>query len=327
MQFTRLARQLALVLLGAVLLRYVYQDFSWQELSQGLANVKRGWVLLAMALHLLMHLTRALRWQQMLAAQGYQLALLRVLLAEMTGFFSNLFVPRLGEWTRCQALKRMAGVQVSRALAGVLLERALDVLSVTLMAMLILLLRPEALLSMLARVSHLLVSPLQVERWWSLPIGLALAALLAVSLFWRSGFFWEQVGGFFVSLAQGLVASLRKRRKQVGILTLCIWCCDLLMECACMMAMHATSALGPWVALHVMLLANVGTAIPVPGYLGSYHALVGLSLVSFGVPAAEALLYATLAHSLQLFNALVFGGLSALLSSQLTPKKQLIKVS
>ena len=79
-------------------------------------------------------------------------------------------------------------------------------------------------------------------------------------------------------------------------------------------------------ALWVFLAMTLGLAIPMPGGgAGAYHTFVVLILSAFDVEKADALAYATITHSIQLFNATVVGGISFLIAQIMLRKRKRVK--
>ncbi len=315
---TRVVGYLFFCVLGLWLCSYTYRDFSWEELVVGLRRVRVRWVLAGLAAHLANHLLRAYRWRYLIATQGHRVGLGRAFMAEMVGFFTNLFVPRLGEWTRCRVLKRLQGIPVAHALAAVVVERFLDLLAMIGLVGSILCLGAAHMWGILYRVWDLVAMPflaLRLASWlsWALWTGVVVVGVvLAARLLRRSN-------AFVQGLARALRASFGPYKAPVGLGTLLVWACAWLFEWVSFGALAETAGLDFWVALHTMVVCNLGAAIPVPGGIGSYHMLMSFALMGFGVGAPAALLYATLAHGMQLANGLVVGGLATVLSVTVKP--------
>ena len=60
--------------------------------------------------------------------------------------------------------------------------------------------------------------------------------------------------------------------------------------------------------LVVLVLTTISVVIPsTPGYVGTYHYLCQVALLMFGVPAAEALSFAIVAHALSVLPVTLLG--------------------
>jgi len=96
----------------------------------------------------------------------------------------------------------------------------------------------------------------------------------------------------------------------VAVLSAAIWLCYASVYYACLQAFHLTAAyhLAWYVGLVVLVLTTISVVIPsTPGYVGTYHYLCQMALLMFGVPAAEALSFAIVAHGLSVLPVTLIG--------------------
>ena len=61
-------------------------------------------------------------------------------------------------------------------------------------------------------------------------------------------------------------------------------------------------------ALFLSLVGGLGFAVPVPGGIGAFHFIIGLTLSTlYGIPMEMGIVYATLSHTSQAITQIVFG--------------------
>jgi uncharacterized protein (TIRG00374 family) len=126
-------RYILALAVGGGIFYYVFKDVSLAELSEKFANVKWLWVAVGMSVGLGSHFLRGLRWKMLLSAAGYEVSSFHAFLAVMTGYMANNAVPRMGEVLRCTILTRSDKVPLMAGAGTVVVERAVDVLTLALM--------------------------------------------------------------------------------------------------------------------------------------------------------------------------------------------------
>ena len=312
--------------LGAVLLYYTYQGISWDELVEIGSKVKIRWIVLAVIAHLVNHWLRAFRWRLFVEVQEYYIAMRRAFIAEMSGFCMNLIPPRMGDWMRCVILKRLERIPISKSLGGLVVERFIDIflfLCLFFLAFFIELFRPSKVFSKLgSQLSG--VFTVDPRNWKISVVGGVLVCLVVILYKFHKSFaaiVWQQIKFF----SKEVFEAIRETRKCNGI---ALWATSLfvlffhfLVEYLSFFAIEDID-INLQGALLVFIAMNIGMAAPTPGGIGMYHLGVISTLTALGVEKRYAIVYATITHSIQLFNAFVVGGISFLCSTFLKPKKE-----
>ena len=326
MDIKKLAQYTLFAALGTFLLYRTYCGTSLDELIEISAKVKFKWIMLAILAHLVNHFLRSFRWRLLVEVQGYEVSQGYAFLAEMSGFFMNLVPPRMGDWIRCVVLKRLERVPVSKSLGGVVVERFIDIflfLCLCIIAFLIEFLTHSKTLPNLAGSLQATFKFVPSNSFISVII-VALALLGIVSYKWYGqlvAMMWLQVKLFFKEV---LVAIRRTRKCNPWILwstSLFILFFHFMVEYLSFFAIEEIVI--DWQgALCVFIAMNIGMSAPTPGGIGVYHVGVISTLMALGVENRYAIVYATITHSIQLFNALVIGGICFLIATFLPDKKK-----
>ena len=98
----------------AVLFWLVYRDQNWDELLTVLKeDVNYFWIGVACVMGIASHVSRALRWQLLTASMGYRISFGNSFMGVMIGYFANLAIPRMGEFTRCGVVSKYEEVPFS----------------------------------------------------------------------------------------------------------------------------------------------------------------------------------------------------------------------
>ena len=257
-------------------------------------------VLLAIfSLSLLNYLLRFWRWQRYIAAFGHVLPWWRHWLYYLAGFILTVTPGKAGEAVRSLYLHGH-GVSYAQSLAALFVERLLDVLAMSLLALLILLARPDyAWLVVVAWVLTLALGWLVTRAW--LPQRLRdwghghrygyqferLARLLdSAAALMRPGWFLFGLGLGVLSWGlEGLSLYLIAQEVGVGI------------SLATGIGIYAIAVLA-------------GALSFLPGGLGGAEAVMGVLLVAFGADGAAAIAITLLCRIATLWFAVALGGVA-----------------
>ncbi|MEM7361551.1 MAG: lysylphosphatidylglycerol synthase transmembrane domain-containing protein [Bacteroidota bacterium] len=324
MKIKKLLPYLLISCLGAFLLYRIYGQVNLKELIETFKEVRIEWVILATIAHLINHYLRAFRWQRLVAVQGYTLSVLDSFLGEMSGFLINLVPPRMGEWMRCVILKRLKGIPISVSFGGVIVERLLDI------SLFILLFTFTVGLE-LATGSKMLTSlwgrgtPMGDHKIYYV-IGGGVAALLFLGLAYKwkahlKQIIWMKISAFVKDVMEAIRQMRRCNRLMLLSSSSFILFFNFLVEYLSFYAIEEIN-ISYKGALWVFIAMTVGMAIPSPGGLGTYHAGVMTVLLALGTEPKYAIAYTTITHSIQIFNAVVVGGLSFLTANVLARRRK-----
>ena len=105
----------------------VYRDQNWSDLRRALEEeVNYSWVAVVCVVGILSHVVRALRWQLLTLSMGCPIRLMNSFFGVMIGYFANLAIPRMGEFTRCGVVSKYEHVPFPKLLGTVVAERVID---------------------------------------------------------------------------------------------------------------------------------------------------------------------------------------------------------
>ena len=275
-----------------------------------------GWLLLTIAAYCVSNLSRALRWNQLLAPFGHQPRLINSFLALNLGYFANLGFPRLGEIAGPAALAKYEELKLERVMGTVVLGRVIDVISILLLSALALWLASDQLLGWLNENVDL--TRFVGLQWLLSGIVTVGVVVLALAWFQRDRIAETKVGGKVVDIlkgfAEGLQSILKLDRPVVFVLhSINIWLMYFLMTLFTTYAFAPTAAIGPEGALVTFVAGGWGIVIPSPGGMGTYHFLAQSALGLYGVPGEDGFSWANISFFAIQIGANVLIGLLALL--------------
>jgi hypothetical protein len=101
----------------------------WLQIKDALHRAKHWLIFPVIGMLLLSHYSRALRWKILMEPMGYHPSTFNTFAAVMIGYLVNAGVPRLGEVVKCTLLSRYEKVRADRLVGTIVMERAVDLVS------------------------------------------------------------------------------------------------------------------------------------------------------------------------------------------------------
>ena len=313
----------------------LFQHQNPVKLFEEIQKVEMGWVFLSMIFGAWAYVSRGLRWIVLIDALGYKSSKINSIASVSVGYFTNLFIPRAGEISRCTALNQAEKIPGDKLFGTILIERVIDFIFLFALIILAFFLKLDDLLKFF--------STLQAHQADSNAENSKILILLSITTIGIAGFFllkkrmknsvfYQKILGFFDGLKEGFKSIKKMKRKSVfWIHTFSIWIMYFLMTYICFFSMSETSGLTVGDGLFLLVLGGIGMVIPTPGGIGSYHAIVMIGLAVLGVgfinlnpPEGEinpALVFPTVVHVAQTLVAIIMGSISLFILF-LTKKKK-----
>lgn len=284
------------LLLGGGLLVWVLRDFDWEKLS--VLGKHWEWIALGGISMTGAHFLRAWRWQLMLRSSGYPTDRTAPWWALMVGYLVNTALPRVGEVVRCTLLWRWRTIPITVSLGTVIAERLIDLLLLAFLVVPVVFVEGTDWLELLG-----------LKKYLPYLVAGSIIGVLSVVLAWRywfsrSRYRWiQELGkGFFSILA------VRPRHLLIG-LSVSIWIGYWGALVGVMVACAPQASLGTflWPAVVLLVGSGLAMALPVPGGIGTFHAIGLVLLLSLGWEKSLAQLTVVAAHALQTLLVLALG--------------------
>ena len=320
--------------LAFTLIYVLFQHQYPVKLFEEIQKEKMEWVVLSMIFGALAYVSRGLRWIVLIDALGYKSSKINSISAVSVGYFTNMFIPRAGEISRCTALNQAENIPVDKLFGTILIERVIDFIFLFGLIILTLLLKLDDLLKFFSTLqAHQTEGP--GNNKFLILLGLMAVGIITFLLLkkWlKKSRFYQRVLEFIDGLKEGFKSIKKMKRKSTfWIHSLSIWIMYFLMTYICFFSMSETAHLTVGDGLFLLVLGGIGMVIPTPGGLGSYHAIVMIGLAVLGVgfinlnpPEGEinpALVFPTVVHVAQTLVAIIMGSISLFILF-LTKKKK-----
>jgi uncharacterized protein (TIRG00374 family) len=300
-----------------------------KEIWDKIKKANLYWIVLALGISILSHLSRARRWNLLLEPLGYKTSLKNTFLALMTGYFGNIFIPRGGEVMRCVVLNRADKIPMASSLATVVAERVIDLLCLGFLVVFSLFLEYDKFLFLIKDgLKGKEKEPGLISQYLPWLIIITIVCLILVIIF-RNHTIVLKVRKFVVQLFTEAYLSFIKleKKKEFIFQTVFIWTAYYFMTYLVFFSLPFTSNLGLMAGLVILIAGAIGMSVPASGGAGSFHFFVALGLTMFyGLSQDDGVAYAFVLHSSQLALTLVVGGVCALISFFVIGKKEIVSV-
>lgn len=292
------------------------------EIFESLKIANYWWIVVAIVLGILSHISRAMRWKILMEPLGYTPRTSNVFMAVMIGYLANLALPRLGEVSRCGILTRYEKIPFNKSFGTVITERAFDMLSFILLFFLLVVTLSGKLHFY---IEEKIYAPLQNKFHFNSDPDFSLililtaiaAAVIIVTVIIYKKFRHTAIYQKFYNLLHGLLEGIRsltriKKPFQFIAHTLFIWLMYLLMAYVVFFSLEDTSNLGLDAGLAVLVFGSIGIMI-VQGGIGIYPAIVAETLFIYAIASTTGYALGWLIWASQTVMILIAGVFSLLL--------------
>jgi len=313
---------------AGLIIYFLFRNQDPAALIEKISEVEIGWVFLSIICGGWAYINRGMRWIVLIDALGYKSSKLNSISSVSVGYFTNLFIPRAGEITRCTALNRVEKIPVDKLFGTILVERVIDLVFLISLFLLTLILKLDLILRFFTELSSQSSdsTTLGSTKYYVL-ISILIFFVLAYYLLKKwivKTSFYQRIIEFVDGLKEGFKSIKKMNRKSsFWFHTFSIWIMYFLMTYVCFFAIEETSNLTISDGLFLLVLGGIGMVIPTPGGIGSYHAIVMIGLSVLGVgkvylgedgdPANPALLFPTIVHAAQTLVAIIMGSVGMIL--------------
>lgn len=310
--------------LGVFLIWYITKDLTPEqresiEISFRTADYK--WVALSLLLGFLSHFSRGYRWLILLEPLGHKPKLSNSFYAVMIGYLANLAFPRLGEVSRCGAIRNSDKIPFTAAFGTVVAERVIDLIMLMGFTLFLVLAQFDFLWDFIQTEFLSKAGQETADGDGGFPlygiVGIALAALAILAFIFRSKLsaLFLKMKDMLKHFAEGLLTIRKVKRKGAFLFhTVFIWGMYVLMSYVCFFALEETAGLSFMAILACFVFGSFGIVFT-QGGIGAYHFIVASTLVLYGTSEETGYAFAWLLWSAQTLLVIALGFLSLILIS------------
>ena len=310
MNIKKIIKYLLSAAFAVALLWFSFRDMEWATFMEELKSCNWVFIALSMTAGAFAFWLRAVRWRQLIIPIDPQITRTTAFNGVNIGNISNFIFPRIGEFVRCGVIVRRTNATYDKVLGTVVLERSWELLVMLMMLLLVVVAGFERFGTFFLDEIWTPMSQ-KLNMWWVMAVGIALAAaaVFVIRRFKDKNALCSKVYGVFTGILQGFSSCFRMEKKWMFFAyTAFIWMVYWFMSACTVWAAPFLGHLDVVDALFLSLVGGLGFAVPVPGGIGAFHFIIGLTLSTmYGVPMETGIIYATIAHTSQAITQIVCG--------------------
>lgn len=296
------------ILIGLGLVFYSYTSTTPEERTRILEAIKNAnplWVFLSIFIGVLSHISRAIRWNYLLAPMGYRPKLVNNVLIILTSYFANTLVLRSGEFLRATALNTYEDVPFEKGFGTIVTERIIDVIMLLLIIAAALLVQTDVILGILEENGIGLAGTIVL-----LLVGV-LGLFISIYLIKKSSSkLAVKIKTFLNGLLDGVLSIFKMKQRGAFIFhTFFIWACYIAMFWVIKFTVPETTEL-PLGAFLVAFVAGAFAMATTNGGLGLFPIVVTAALSVYGVSKTSGDAYGWIMWTAQTLMVVVFGTIS-----------------
>jgi glycosyltransferase 2 family protein len=287
----------------------------WGKLQADFLSVDLFWIGMVLLAFMVSNFARAHRWQMLMKGIGMRVSYGNAFWTIMIGYMANLSIPRIGEVIRGALLAKYEKQPVEKVLGTIVVDRAVDVISLLFALVLAFFLQFNVIFGFLKE--HFGDSRLTGTLIWQMSIvaGLGLVGLWLLRKNIMHTTIYIRIRKFLLGFWEGIRSIRTVENMPLFIFySVVIWLMYYSMTWMCFLSFGPTAHLGGLAALMVFVFGGLGIVFPSPGGMGTYHAMVMAALALYGVSGNDAFSFANILYfSVQLFCNISFGLLALLM--------------
>jgi len=313
-------KYIASLLLAFGILYLLFKNQDPQKLLLDIQKVELKWVIFSMIFGGWAIVNRGLRWIVLIDALGYKSSKWNSIAAVSILYFTNLFIPRAGEISRCTALNQVEKIPVDKLLGTIIIERVIDFVFLFILIILTTIFKFNDIYKFYLVIYS---QPSDISNVNNLILIISIISVFVLCFFYfnkllRKSPLYDKILKFILGIKAGFNSIKKMRRKPAfWFHTFSIWIMYFLMTYICFFSMEETTHLTASDGLFLLILGGIGMIIPTPGGIGSYHAIVMIGLSVLGIGSIfygnnenvsnPALLFPTIVHTAQTLVAIIMG--------------------
>ena len=297
------------LLLGAVLLYWIYRNFDFGQVLASLKGMNMWWFWVSCVFGVLSHAIRGWRWRLTLAPLGYRPNNANSVYSIFIAYAANLVVPRVGEVSRCMVLERYDKVPFAQSLGTLVSERLVDTLMVLIITFAAVLAQWRVFLTFVSEAGGVNDTGAFSSFGRIAVLLLSIVAVSAVLCFIvKKMKLWAKVKIFFARFWDGFTSLTKVRNLPLFILeTVAIWFYYFMQFYLSFFWFPFSSDLSLGAALLLFVAGSVAVVVPTPNGAGPWHFAVMSIMMLYGVSSVDAGVFALIVHTLQTLLVALLG--------------------
>jgi uncharacterized protein (TIRG00374 family) len=273
--------------LGFAFIWWFWTKLETEEKTQIWDSLKQTnylWFILAIAISLLSHYVRALRWRLMSETFSCKVSRTNSFLAVMSGYLTNLAVPRLGEVVRCTMLKQSDNIPIEKSLGTIVTERIIDMILFALLLLTTIVIQKDLLFNYIEKNFNLNIANLfQLFIIGVVVLAIVMALFFAFKRKIQHNKTYNKTKDLIKGFLEGIKSIFKLKNPWLFIFySILIWALWIFGTFICFQCLNQTDILNPIQALVTTVLGAFGPMIT-PGGIGLQPAIFAQVLETYTI--------------------------------------------
>jgi glycosyltransferase 2 family protein len=274
--------------LGILLMWLSMKGMDFEQVKESFKNANYIWVGAGLAIALLSHWYRAVRWKSLIQAAGHKSNSWNLFCSIMVSYLVNQATGRLGEVTRATMTAKSEKIPLSVSFGTMVTDRVFDILALGILVLGTFVFQFKQINAIMDKAfasgDVSVDGTAEVFPWEWVLLGAMVAGLLLVIVIWnrlmKIALFAK--GVTFTREIWLSVKSVTKMKNPWRFLyqTAMIWICYIMMTYIVFFALPETSNLSFVFAVTAFTMGGIGMVMPAPGGFGTYHFAIKMSFVA-----------------------------------------------
>lgn len=288
-----------------IYLSNIQPEITKEDFIASFSNVNYFWIILALIIALLSHMSRAYRWKYLLEPLDIKPKLSLMYHSVMIGYIINLTIPRSGEVARAAYFSKYQNSSSEKVFGTIVVERVIDLLMFGLVFLITIFLQTDQ-----DRFTQIRQAESSGLPSWVLPLIIAGGVILFVTIIGIKRL-REKAIKFIKGVLEGCLTILKLKNKRAFILhTLFIWVAYILMLFITALSIPQMQSIDVS-ALFACFIAGTIAIGATPGGIGLYPIMVASVLIQlYGYQQESANAFGTIMWTTQTLFLIILGLIS-----------------
>ena len=274
--------------LGILLMWLSMKGMDFKQVKESFKNANYLWVAAGLAIAILSHWYRAVRWKLLIQAAGHESNSWNLFCSIMVSYLVNQATGRLGEVTRATMTAKSERIPLSVSFGTMVTDRVFDVVALGLLVLGTFIFQFKQINAIMDKAfaggDPATGAEPSVFPWKWVFLGVMVLGLVLLIVLWKR---LMKIALFArgVKFAQDIWVSIKSVTKMQHpwrflYQTIMIWLCYIMMTYIVFFALDDTSGLSFVFALTAFTMGGIGMVMPAPGGFGTYHFAIKMSFVA-----------------------------------------------
>lgn len=303
------------LLIGVVSIYLFVRNANFAEIKENISGADLRWYIVIVITTTLGYLIRCARWNMLIKSAGGESTVYASFISLSIGYFVNLALPRVGEFTRCTTLTQQKKIPFAALFGTVITERLVDLVCLLLMLVATYTFQSTAMKSF---YHQNIIEPLRLAFqnkitgvsviFWIF-ILLLFIALACIFIYKIKPRLPEKINTIINQVMTGISSILKIKQPLLFVIySLLIWSGYYFMTWFWLQAFEPTSHNSWGLCLSIISIGSVGRSVPIQGGgMGAYHFLVEKVTAAYHIAPSMGKTIAIVVHAGQMIYTTAIG--------------------